>query len=125
MRVDPEGNIVIAGRAQPNSIIEIISGREQLGQVKADGRGEWVFVPGFQLKPGNIFLTLKDSTDPGNIVESQNAVVIGIPGAESKNRKPLAMVVPRSEADKQPTQVVQAPGLEVSKPPSIIVSSNN
>ena len=39
VRVDPEGNIVIAGRAQPNSIIEIISGREQLGQVKADGSG--------------------------------------------------------------------------------------
>ena len=118
VRVDPEGNIVLAGRAQPNSIIEIKSGAKEIGRVKADSRGEWVFVPGFQLKPGNIILTLKDSTDPGNIVESQNAVVIGIPGADSKNRKPLAMVVPRSEVDKQPTQVVQAPGLEVSKPPS-------
>ena len=59
VRVDPEGNIVIAGRAQPNSIIEIISGREQLGQVKADGRGEWVFVPASRLKNRNMIITLR------------------------------------------------------------------
>ena len=82
VRVDPEGNIVIAGRAQPNSIIEIISGMEQLGQVKADGRGEWVFVPASRLKNRNMIITLRDITDQKNIVESKNAVVIGIPNLE-------------------------------------------
>ena len=119
VRIDPEGNIVIAGRAQPNSIIEIISGREQLGQVKADGRGEWVFVPASRLKNRNMIITLRDITDQKNIIESKNAVVIGIPNleggitdAKNKNQKPLAMVVPRSEASKQATRIIQSPGLE-------------
>ena len=119
VRVDPEGNIVIAGRAQPNSIIEIISGREQLGQVKADGRGEWVFVPASRLKNPNMIITLRDITDQKNILESKNAVVIGIPnleggitGAENQKQKPLAMVVPRSEASKQATRIIQSPGFE-------------
>ena len=63
VRVDPEGNIVIAGSAQPNSIIEIISDNEQLGQLKADGRGEWVFVPTSRLKNGNIIIIVRDITD--------------------------------------------------------------
>ena len=119
VRVDPEGNIVIAGRAQPNSVIEIISGREQLGQVKADGRGEWVFVPASRLKNDNMIITLRDITDPKKIIESKNAVVIGIPklgggiiGSENQNQKPLAMVVPRSEASKQASRIIQMPGLE-------------
>ena len=120
VRIDPEGNIVIAGRApKPNSIIEIISGTEQLGQVKADGRGEWVFVPASRLKNRNMIITLRDITDQKNIIESKNAVVIGIPSLEggitdtkNKNQKPLAMVVPRSEASKQATRIIQSPGLE-------------
>ena len=119
VRVDPEGNIVIAGRAQPNSLIEIISGREQLGQVKADGRGEWVFVPASRLKNGNMIITLRDITEQKNIIESKNAVVIGVPklgggvtGSQNKNQKPLAMVVPRSDANKQATRIIQMPGLK-------------
>ena len=122
VRVDPEGNIVIAGRAQPNSVIEIISGKEQIGQVKADGRGEWVFVPASRLKNGNMIITLRDITDQKNIIESKNAVVIGIPelgggiaGSENQNQKPLAMVVPRGEASKQATRIIQLPGLETRK----------
>jgi len=120
VRVDPEGNIVIAGSAQPNSIIEIISGNEQLGQLKADGRGEWVFVPTSRLKNGNIIIIVRDITDQKNIIESKDAVVIGIPrlGGDitgAKNQKPLAMVVPRSEASKQATRIIQIPGLETGR----------
>ena len=120
VRVDPEGNIVIAGSAQPNSIIEIISGNEQLGQLKADGRGEWVFVPTSRLKNGNIIIIVRDITDQKNIIESKDAVVIGIPrlGGDitgAKNQKPLAVVVPRSEASKQATRIIQIPGLETGR----------
>ena len=120
VRVDPEGNIVIAGKAQPNSTIEIISGNEQLGQLKADGRGEWVFVPTSKLKNGNIIIVVRDITDQKNIIESKDAVVIGIPrlGGDitgAKNQKPLAMVVPRGEASKQATRIIQIPGLETGR----------
>jgi len=120
VRVDPEGNIVIAGRAQPNSIIEIISGNKQLGQLKADGRGEWVFVPTSRLKNGNMIIVVRDITNQENIIESKDAVVIGIPSlgggiTDAKNQKPLAMVVPRSEASKQATRIIQIPGLEIGQ----------
>lgn len=120
VRVDPEGNIVIAGRARPNSIIEIIIGNEQLGQLKADGRGEWVFVPTSRLKNGNMIISVRDITDQKNIIESKDAVVIGIPKlgvgiTGAINQKPLVMVVPRSEASKQATRIIQIPGLETEE----------
>ena len=66
-----------------------------------------------------MIITLRDITDQKNIVESKNAVVIGIPnleggitGAENQKQKPLAMVVPRSEASKQATRIIHSPGFE-------------
>lgn len=118
VRIDPDGNMVIAGKAQPDALIEILNGRKLLGRLKADGRGEWVFVPDFQLKPGNFILSLKDVTNPKKVLESLNAVVIAMPelgkniaGLKKGSRKPLSMVVPRDQASKTATRLIQAPGL--------------
>ena len=45
VRVAIDGNTVMAGRAMPESKIEIFDQGEKIGEVFADKRGEWVFIP--------------------------------------------------------------------------------
>ena len=120
VRVDPEGNIVIAGRGESGAVIEILDGKTVIGTVEADDRGEWVFVPDVRLTPGSRILTLRDISDRSLAKESDNAVVLVIPeagmniiGIDGKvNSKPLAMVVPRNKIKNIATQLIQVPGLD-------------
>ena len=45
VRVSPNGNAVIAGRAMPDSLVVNLDNGLEFGRTKADDRGEWVFVP--------------------------------------------------------------------------------
>ena len=45
VRINPQGDTVMAGRAQPGTKVEIYDGDKKIGEVEADRRGEWVFVP--------------------------------------------------------------------------------
>lgn len=119
VRVDPEGNTVIAGKAKPNANVRIMDGERQIGEVQADDKGEWVFLPEEKLPSGSSVLTLESDTgtDTEAPSKSDNAVVVVIPekgkdiaGRESKaTEKPLAMVVPRDQASSAPTKILQAP----------------
>jgi nucleoid-associated protein YgaU len=117
VRVDPEGNTVIAGRARPNTKVSILDGDKVIGEVMSDGRGDWVFVPEARLQPGSRVLTLSTGKDGADKLESNDAVVLVIPepgkdisGAKSTgDRTPLAMVVPRDKALRTATRVIQAP----------------
>ena len=120
VRVDPEGNIVIAGRGESGAIIEILDGKTVIGTVEADDRGEWVFVPDERLAPGNRILTLRDVSDYNLVKESDNAVVLVIPeagmniiGTDGKlTSTPLAIVVPRNKTKNVATRLIQVPGLD-------------
>ncbi len=124
VRVDPEGNTVIAGRAQSNTKVQISDGDKVIGEVISDGRGDWVFVPEARLAPGSRVLTLSTGKDGGKASNSKNAVVLVIPepGKDiagmkgSGDRTPLAMVVPRDQASDVPSRVLQAPLAAASAP---------
>ena len=126
VRVDPEGNTVIAGRAQPNTKVQISDGDKVIGEVISDGRGNWVFVPEARLAPGSRVLTLSTGKDGEKASHSKNAVVLVIPelgkdiaGAKgSEDRTPLAMVVPRDQASGAPSRVIQAPLAAVASAPA-------
>src|SRR5262245_63630152 len=45
VRINPQGDAVMAGRAAPNAQVQIFDGQRKIGEVVADNRGEWVFVP--------------------------------------------------------------------------------
>ena len=120
VRVDPEGNIVIAGRGESGAIIEILDGKTVIGTVEADDRGEWVFVPDVRLMPGSRILTLRNISDGNLVKESDNAVVLVIPeagmniiGADGKvSSTPLAIVVPRNKTKNIATRLIQVPGFD-------------
>lgn len=125
VRVDPEGNMVIAGKGANGATIEILDGDVSIGIVEADDRGEWVFIPKTRLAPGSRILILRDITNPTKVIESENAVVLVIPavgkniaGLEGKvDNTPLAMVVPRNEAKNIASRLIQMP---VTKKPEIV-----
>lgn len=119
VRVDPEGNTVIAGKAKPNAKVRIMDGEKEIGEVQADEKGDWVYLPEEKLPSGSSVLTLESDSGENEKApsRSQNAVVVVIPekgkdiaGRDSKAaEKPLAMVVPRDQASSAPTKVLQAP----------------
>ena len=59
VRVNREGDAVIAGRAAPNAEVTVTDGASEIGKVKADSRGEWVLVPSKSLPAGPHELSLE------------------------------------------------------------------
>ena len=118
VRVDPEGNAVIAGRGSPNARISIMEGDKELGSVTADGRGEWVFIPSERLASGESVIRLKETGADGVERESDSAVVLVVPeagkdiagNASTKPATPLAVLVPKDEkGEVSAAKVLQAP----------------
>lgn len=108
VRITPEGNAVIAGRAAPGQTVEILDGERVIGTVKADDRGEWVFVPTDTLLPGNRQLSLRaiDETT-GEATESDQIVMVVVPDRDTTEE---AFAVATSKQGDQPSTVLQNPG---------------
>ena len=108
VRVEPSGEAVIAGRAEPGSLIVLKDGAATIGETRADGNGDWVVIPRERLAPGSHQLSLSAQTPTGEILESRNVVVVAVPApaaaqtAESETPSepgpaptPLAVLAPR------------------------------
>ncbi|MCR9256898.1 MAG: Ig-like domain-containing protein [Alphaproteobacteria bacterium] len=123
VRVSPEGDTVIAGRAEPNAEIELKSGDEVIGTAKADSQGRFVVLPEKRLEPGDQKLGLTTKGEDGSVQASEEEIVVVIPQAkrdiagtqQDETGKPLVMAVPR-EGDGA-TRVIQAPSPPQSATP--------
>jgi len=117
VRVNPQGDAVIAGRATPNSQVTVKSGENIVGTVKSDARGEWVLVPKKPLQSGNRELSLSSKIGSGNEALSDKKVVLVVPkrgnGVGNANsdapKSALAVLVP--EKGVGPSVVIQRPGI--------------
>ncbi len=78
VRINPQGDAVMAGRAAPNSQVKIFDGGKVIGTVTADARGEWVFVPNDPLPPGGRELSLA-ARSAGSDMRSEQVVVLVVP----------------------------------------------
>lgn len=119
VRVNPKGDAVIAGRAKPNSSVAILEDGELIGQVQADERGEWVYLPDKPLKPGERELSLR-ATEPGGgkTEESDEVVVVAVPeqgktlagepAEKASEERALVLKFPRDRTSAP--QVLQRPG---------------
>ena len=112
IRVNPEGDTVIAGKAPPGSEVQIFDGDKVIGTVKADERGEWVFIPDEPLSPGSRSLSLKATPKDGEVLASKENVLIAVPepapGSDAPKQK-NAMVLKFPKEGNTPTRVVQSP----------------
>jgi nucleoid-associated protein YgaU len=79
VRVNPQGDTVIAGRARPNSETTVLQGDKVIGRARADKRGEWVLVPQTPIAPGTHTLTIISRRADGTEVSSDQSVVVVVP----------------------------------------------
>jgi hypothetical protein len=76
-RIEPTGDAVIAGRAAPGAIVELLRGGERHDQAVADQSGQFVMVPP-RLPAGNYELTLRARLPDGTLATSKHGVVVAL-----------------------------------------------
>jgi nucleoid-associated protein YgaU len=131
VRVEPDGQAVIAGRAAPGAEVELRSGDRTIDRVRADQRGEWVALPPAPLGAGVQELSLAARVENQPAVASEEVVVVAVPEslppqsaraatAESPSPQPaqlgprdptddaFAVALPREGTGKG--RILQAPG---------------
>jgi nucleoid-associated protein YgaU len=81
-RIERTGDAVIAGRAAPGAIVELLRNGERHDRAVADQSGQFVMVPP-RLPPGNYELTLRSRQPDGKQATSKQSVVVALAEAES------------------------------------------
>ena len=96
VRVDPEGNTVIAGKAPAGADVRIREGGKVVVETKADRRGNWVALPDRNLPEGDHVLQVEAERADGRTELSDRDIVVSIPGkGTAAGRKPLIVAMPR------------------------------
>ena len=97
VRISPEGNAVIAGRAAPGAEVTVRDGGTVIGTAKADAQGEWVLVPDQPVPSGSRELSLSAPVEGGETVESKEVVILFVPEREEaeEGQEVLAVRTPR------------------------------
>jgi hypothetical protein len=103
VRIDPKGDLVMAGRADPKAMVFILDGDKEIGRVQADGHGEWLYVPNQPVAPGTRQFSLKSRNANGKELLSQNVVVMAVPERDGD-----VLVVEQSRAGGK-SRVLQGP----------------
>ena len=96
VRVDPEGNTVIAGKAPAGADVRIREGGKVVAETTADRRGNWVALPDRKLSEGGHVLQVEAERTNGRTEVSDRDIVVSIPGKEATTgKKPLIVAMPR------------------------------
>jgi nucleoid-associated protein YgaU len=83
-RIERSGDAVIAGRAAPGAVVELLCNGERHDQAVADQSGQFVMVPP-RLPPGDYELTLRSRQPDGKQAISKQSVVVALAGVESSS----------------------------------------
>jgi hypothetical protein len=83
-RIERTGDAVIAGRAAPGAVVELLRNGEHHDQAVADQSGQFVMVPP-RLPPGDYELTLRSRQPDGKQATSKQSVVVALAGVESSS----------------------------------------
>ena len=90
VRAEADGSMVLAGRAPPNSRVEVMAGKVMIGNIVAGPSGDFAVVLDEPLKPGAYQLTIRSTTDDGVAMTSQQTAVVSIPS--DQNGQVLALI---------------------------------
>ena len=79
VRVEPGGAAILAGRAAPGADVVVLLDGDEVGQAKADRRGEWLLLPEKELSVGSHRLDLEARGEGYRPRRSKDLVVIEVP----------------------------------------------
>ena len=119
VRINIDGNTVMAGRAVPQAKVEIYDIEKKIGEVFADNRGEWVFVPSEDLPAGTRKFSLKMTSPDGIIKKSTSDLIIIVPERgkniaglnTNKRSKSLVIKIPKKSGGR--LEVLQKPNQDI------------
>lgn len=114
VRVEPNGDSVIAGRAAPGATIDLLRNGEPFARVVADATGLFAIVPP-ALAPGSHEITLRAIGPDGVRAESTQSVTVVV--AAKRNQAPLVTVT----TPDQPTVILSRPDAPAN--PASVASS--
>lgn len=108
VKIGPDGTAVVAGRAEPGARVRVLDNGNSLGEVDADGRGEWVLVPTRPLPSGDRQLSLEArNLQTGATTPSRDTVAVAVaPPARAQDS--LAVLLPGDR--RKPPLPLQVPG---------------
>ncbi len=114
LRVEPDGSVVIAGRAAANAAVEIISGSKVLGTTKAGENGDFAIILDQPLEPGDHQLVLRAGGAGADVATSAQTAIVSVP--DSNSGQVLALVEEPGQASRLITKP-EAPAQQTTSPP--------
>lgn len=111
LRVEPDGSVVIAGKATPDVSIEVLNGETVIARTTSTPDGDFVAVLDVPLGPGDYQLYLRASSGDETAVSTE-AAIVSIP--EAPDGDVLAMV----DEPGKPAEIVTAPAPAAAEPPA-------
>ena len=115
VRIEPNGEAVIAGRAPPGTTVELLRDGEPHDRVVADASGQFAMIPR-PLPPGTYGLTLRSRQPDGKESTSKQSVAVVI---ESNNDKAMVALM----APDKPTVVLSQPSAPASISDTTVVEA--
>ena len=78
VRISKNGDVVMAGKSEPNEVIELLDGQEILAEFVSDANGDWIWINDSPLKNGikKFKLKYKDITRTNNKSDQMIIVLI-------------------------------------------------
>lgn len=104
VRINPQGNAVMAGRAAPDADVTILDAGKPIGHATADANGNWVFTTTAPLPPGARELTLGERLPDRTELQGSAPVLLSVPATAAA--PPLAVATGPNGAP----QILAGPG---------------
>lgn len=108
VRVEPDGSLVIAGRAAPKARVEVVTGSSVIGTDKAGDGGDFAVVLDDPLKPGDYTIVLRSTTPDNVVATSEETAIVSVP--ETQAGQVLALV----EKPGAPSKLITVPQTQVA-----------
>ena len=94
VRVNPKGEAVVAGRAEPGSDVTLKENGTTIGEAKADAQGQFVILPAKPITPGADELSLASRNQAGAVTQGTAPVTVLMPTQVAPAATPIAPVAP-------------------------------
>ncbi len=77
VRIESDGQAVIAGRAEPFTDLIILDNGEPIGTARSNAEGEWAFIPDAPLPPGKHQIAMVVNTPQGEVILREPSQIAG------------------------------------------------